>query len=181
MKNKIKQEVKITIEKYWEQEITKAQFEEQIKNILGQTEECYRIFIKEIIAAKDAEDLEYGLEILFSFEENNNMVDLVHTIILEPWHRAYEELIHNLQSRQCPSSIPIIKKAMQQKYPYLESYGTGTRQFINQSGHALASIGTPQALDTIVALSKSTDPIIKDEMLYRISRLNGKNDYQRNH
>jgi hypothetical protein len=181
MQNKVKQEVKITIDKYWDQEITKAQFKEQIQNILGQTEEYYRLFINEIIDAKDAEDLEYGLEILFFFEENNNMIDLIHTIILEPWHREYEELIHSLQNRKSPSSIPIIKEAMQQKYPYLESYGTGTRQFINQSGHALASIGTPQAIDTIVALSKSTDPVIKDEMLYRISRLEGKNDYHRNH
>ena len=74
-----------------------------------------------------------------------------------------------------------MKEAIQKKFKFLESYETGTRQFINQCGHALKSIGTDEAINVIKELAKSEDPIIKDEMLYRISQIEGRNDFHRNY
>lgn len=65
------------------------------------------------------------------------MLDIIHKLLLEPWHREYEELAHDLQRRKRPESVPFLKQAIQNKYEYLESYETGTRQLINQCGHAL--------------------------------------------
>jgi hypothetical protein len=171
--------IKEIIHKYWKKKITIHQFKEKISNIIGNRKKDIRNFIEEIIKHKNPDHLEYGLVILFAFEENNEMIDLINQLILEPWHRSYEELVHNLQRRKRTESIPFLKKAIQNKYEYLEVTGTGTRQFINQCGHALRSIGTQEALDIIRQLSQSKDPIIKDEMLYRISKIEGRNDYQR--
>jgi len=68
---------------------------------------------------------------------------------------------------------------MQQKFAFLEAYETGTRQFINQCGHALWSIGTEEAIQVIRDLSESRDAVLKDEMCYRLSRIEGRDDYQR--
>lgn len=173
--------IKETVKKYWRSQINRAEFIKRIKLEVGHEKEDVRNLIEQIIANRNVDDLEYGLTILTQMEENNDMLDLVHKIILEPWHGEYEELAQNLQMRKRPESIPILKEAMQRKYKFLESYETGTRQFINQCGHALKSIGTDEAIRTIRELSTSEDPILKDEMLYRISQIEGRNDYQRNH
>lgn len=84
-----------------------------------------------------------------------------------------------LQERKDPGSVPFIRTTMQQKYPYLEAYGTGTRQLINQCGWALYSIGTAEAIKAIRELSTSDDPVLRDEMCYRLSRIEGTH-YKRN-
>lgn len=173
-------QIKTIIHQYWKTEISKDEFVKKIQAKIGSKKEDFRNLFKQIIQSKNADDVPFGLAILYAVEENNDLIDLIHQLILEPWHSAYEELAHDLQSRKQPSSVPFLKEAMQKKYEYLESYGTGTRQFINQCGHALWSIGTEEAIATISALSQSDDPVIKDEMKYRLSQIEGKNDYQRN-
>jgi len=177
MNNKIESIVK----RYWKKEIDKEEFVRQIQLKIGNKKEDVENLFERIIRNRNADELEYGLVILYAIEENNDMIDIIHKLLLEPWHREYEELTHDLQKRKRPESIPFLKQAIQNKYEYLESYGTGTRQLINQCGHALKSIGTEEAINSIRELSKSDDPIIKDEMLYRVSRIERLNNYQRNH
>ena len=173
--------IKSIIKKYWNNEIDKEEFVRQVQFEIGIKKEDIKNLLEQIIENQNPDELEYGLVILYATEENNEMLDVIHKLILEPWHREYEELAHDIQRRKRPESIPFLKQAIQSKYDYLESYGTGTRQFINQCGHALKSIGTEEAINTIRELSKSEDPIIKDEMLYRISKIEGRSDYERNH
>ena len=130
-----------------------------------------RDIIEEVIISKNSEDVELGISLLWLVEKNNEFIDLIHRLILEPWHTKYEDLIHDLQSRKDNSSVPIIKKAIQQKYDFLESYETGTGQFISQCGYALFSIGTNDAIKVITDLSNSDNEMIKREMKYQLKRL----------
>lgn len=131
-----------------------------------------RALMNEIIKSKKGPDVEYGLTLLWLLEENNEFTDILHTLILEPWHSRYEDIIHALQVRKNPSSVPVIKIAIQQKFEHLEASGTGTGQFISQCGHALKSIGTEEAIETIKELSeKSEDPVIRTEMKYRLNKI----------
>lgn len=173
--------IKSAIKKYWKRELSKEAFLTIIQTEIGYGIADFRNYFAKIIQSRNANDLEYGLVILFAIEKDNNLTDLLNKLLLEPWHREYEELAHSLQGRKSPESIPFLKKAMQNKYEYLESYETGTRQFVNQCGHVLKSIGTDAAINVIKELSESDDPILKDEMLYRLSRIEGRNDYERNH
>lgn len=134
--------------------------------------EVGRKIIKDIIASKNSDDMEFCLLLHWVVDEDDDCIDLLHEILLEPWHTKYDEIIHNLQWRQHPSSVPTIKIAMQQKFPFLESYCTGMGQFINQCGHALQSIGTEEAIKTIKDLAENSEnPIIKIEMIYRLSKI----------
>ncbi|MEN2399912.1 hypothetical protein GKZ90_0009000 [Flavobacterium sp. MC2016-06] len=150
----------------------KEEFIKKLPFPIESKHEIGRKIIKDIIAAKNSDDMEFCLFFLWVIEEDNDMLDLLHQILLEPWHRKYDDIIHNLQWREHPSSVPVIKIAIQQKYDFLEAYSTGTGQFINQCGHALKSIGTKEAIDTIKDLAEnSEDPIIKIEMIYRLSKI----------
>ncbi len=130
-----------------------------------------REIIEGIIDSKNSEDVEHVMILLWQLEDGNEYIDLIHKLILEPWHSKYEDLIHDLQRRKENSSVIIIEKAIQQKYDYLESYETGTGQFISQCGYALFSIGTEDAIRTISYLSNSDNEIVKREMVYQLKRL----------
>lgn len=132
-----------------------------------------RKIMDEVIAFKKGEDVAQALTLLWLLEVDHEFTDLLHQLILESWHTRYEEIIHSLQERKDPSSVPVIREAIQKKYEYLESYGTGTAQFISQCGHALKSIGTPEALEVIKDLAEhSNDPLVKAAMRYRWEKIN---------
>jgi hypothetical protein len=150
------------------------------ENLKSENPKDLDIYFQELIKNKDADGVEDGLPLLFELK-NDKYIHLLHQLIMEQWHYRHEDIIHDIQSRKNPASIKFIKQAIQTKFTYLEAYETGTRQFINQCGHALASIGTDEAIELIIELSKSNDPILKDEMLYRISRIENRNDYNRNY
>ncbi|MEH0154083.1 hypothetical protein V6R21_08025 [Limibacter armeniacum] len=133
--------------------------------------ENLEILIDGVIESKDSEGVEFGLTLIWLLEENKEFTDLIHKIILQPWHSRYEDLIHDIQRRKENTSVPIIKEVIQQKFDFLESYETGTGQFISQCGYALFSIGTDDAINTITELSNSDNEMIKREMNYQLKRL----------
>lgn len=137
--------------------------------------------LSKILENKNADEVEDLMTHAYSYENDTEIIEIIHQLITEPWHRSYEEMAHYLQSKKKPASIEPLKIAMQNKYESLESYGTGTRQFINKCGHALSSIGTIEAINTIRKLTESDDPIIRDEMQYRLSRIENRNNYERNY
>jgi 2-polyprenyl-6-methoxyphenol hydroxylase-like FAD-dependent oxidoreductase len=130
---------------------------------------------------KNNSDLEDALTIFWVIDSNDDVLDILNELLLQNWHTRHEEIIHSIQKISSPKSIRYIKEAMQINFQYLEDYGTGLRQFINQCGHALLSIGTKEAIELIYELSESKNQILKDEMLYRINKMNGKDDYKRNY
>ena len=162
-------------------EISKDDFKTSLPKELFETTNYLKNIFLSIIEDKDAEKLENALILLWFTGQEKQQIDALNQLLLEDWHTKHEDIIHEIQKQKRPSSIPFIEKAIQNKYQYLISYGTGERQFINQCGHALWSINTEESINVIYRLSESSDVILKDEMLYRISKINGKNDYERNY
>ncbi|MGC4102856.1 hypothetical protein [Ferruginibacter sp.] len=178
----MKDVIKSKITAYYNRQISAAELRASLSEYYPERNNLVRNTFAELLESKDSKEVYYALDLLWIFEEKKDeYIDLLHTLLLEPWHSQYENLAHNLQYRKNPLSIPYLKAAMQKKYDSLESYGTGTRQFINQCGHALWSINTKEAIDTIRELSTAADPVLKDEMLYRLSRIEGRNDYERDY
>lgn len=164
--------------------INKSLTFEQLKKEIRKDAKNPELYVKglfeEIIEYKDYKCLETALYILWDLEKDQEFIDILHCLLLEDWHTQYENIIHDLQYKANPLSVPYIKKSMMKKYNFLESYGTGTRQFINQCGHTLVDIGTQEAIDVIYELANSQDPVLRDEMLYRIDSIEGKYEYERN-
>ncbi len=154
------------------QKITKEELISRLPFSIEKKSFEIRKIIEDIITNRKSDEVEYGLTLLWLLEDKNEFIDLIHILILEPWHTRYEDIIHDLQQRKEPSSVDVIKIAIQQKYDYLESYGTGTGQFISQCGHALRSIGTIEAIQTIKDLAEnSTDEDVRIAMKYRLDKI----------
>ena len=146
----------------------KISFDTSFQNFSG----LLRELLKEGYAVTCVDNLIFGGE---------SLLDIWHKLLLETWHTETESIVHIIQNIAHVSSTPIIKKAMHTSYPLLESYETGVRQFISQCGHTLWSINTMEAVVLIEDLTNSKNPIIQDEMQYRLNRIQGKNDYKRNY
>ena len=108
------------------QKITKEELLSRLPFSIEDKSRALRQMIHEIILSKNGSDVEYGLTLLWLLEENNEFTDLLHVLILEPWHSRYEDIIHSLQGRKDPTSVPIIKIAIQNKYEYFRNliYGS---------------------------------------------------------
>lgn len=177
----MKKEIKQIIQIYQKGNISKDEFKVEINKQLNDFHHDIEKIFLEIANTKNSDEVEDLLTILWAFDNPKEEIEILNKLLIAPWHKRHEDIIHAIQQIKNPESIPFIKKAIQQKFQYLIDYGTGERQFINQSGHALASIGTQEALDVIYELSKSTDFVLKDEMLYRISKITGKNNHPKNY
>ena len=129
---------------------------------------------------KDSDAVHNFIELVHVLGFDRFFLSHFHQLLLEPWHTKYEDVIHCIQAIADPSSVPVIEQAITHKFPFLESYETGTRQFINQCGHALWSINTDEAYELIEKLTQSNDPIIQDEMKYRNARIKDE-EYVRNY
>lgn len=164
-RNKIKEEMRVEIQEHFGDVNS-----ESLKKLCA-----------DAISEKDKEKVNCLVELSHAFHYSKYILSCWNQLLLEPWHQKYEDIIHIIQNIANPESIPFIEKAMQQKYDFLEFYGTGTGQFISQCGHALWSIDTKEAIDVVKRMSKSKDPLIKDIMLYRLSRIEAwETPHQRN-
>jgi len=167
--------------KYRLREVSKDDFMDSLPKELFENPDYLRNVFLSVIKEKNSDKLQNALVLLWFTGQEKEQIDILNQLLLEDWHTKYEEIIKEVQKQKNPNSIPFIKEAIQNKYEYLLSYDTGVRQFINQCGYALNSINTKDSIDVIYELSKSSNFILKDEMLYRVSKINGKNDYERNY
>lgn len=134
---------------------------------------------QEAIDEKSVTKVECLLDLSRHFYYTKYILNCWHLLLTENWHYKQEEIIHHIQGIASATSVPVIEKAIHTNYPILEDKGD-IRMFINQCGHALWSINTPESLALVKKLTHSTNPLIKDEMLYRLSRIENRNDYKRN-
>jgi hypothetical protein len=91
--------------------------------------------------------------------------------LLKVNHQDHEEIVRFLQRASDPYSIPFIKQAVHLK-PYLkyleyDDYGS----YYKKCFWALRAIGTKEAIAVIHEFAASDDPVIKDEAVYRLSRI----------
>lgn len=177
----MKEKIETLVKHYWAKTLTADALEFEYNRALKNKNLDETTFLDSVIENQDADSVGYLISIGKLVKNDQPFIDFMHRAILAPWHQSHEAIAHFLQAKEKPESVASLKQAMQKKFEYLESYGTGTRQFINQVGHALWSIGTDDAIAVIYELAESDDPLIRDEMLYRVSRIEGRDDYDRNY
>lgn len=173
--------IKNLVTQYWRKQISRETLVSKFYRILKNQDSSLEDFFESVIKNQETNTIKSIITIGYALEHEQQFIDFVHMAILEPWHNSHEEMAHFLQNKKQSKSIKFLKKAIQQKHDYLELSGTGTRQFINQCGHALWSIGTNEAIAVVRELTKSDDPIVSDEMCYRLSRIENRNNYERNY
>ena len=127
--------------------------------------------INSAIERQNNEDLDYALTLMYLVEDGMYFIDVMNNLLLEPNHCKHQEITRFLQDMKHPSSIEFIRKVLLTNYDYLEYTGSESRAISGWFSHALYQIGTKEAIDVIKEFSHSEDEGIREEMIYRLNKL----------
>jgi hypothetical protein len=156
-------------------EITTESFKEQFPLDL-QTSADFIIFeIKKALKSDEKEMLDHLVRLIYFCENKAPFTDILNELLIQPNHRSHQVATKLIQEIKSPSSIPFIKKVLETGFDYLQYTCSESEVIAKWFSHALASIGTEEAINCIRKFAQSTDEGIKKEMNYRLDKLKIKN------
>jgi len=92
-------------------------------------------------------------------------------LLLMPGHEHHQEAARLIQDEQLAHSLPYIRQMLESRFASLENSSSEPAAIAKWFSHALASIGTPDAIQMIREFAGSAHPDIAKEMAYRLKRL----------
>ena len=109
-----------------------------------------------------------------SIGEVEERARVLNLLLLMPGHQLHQEVAFEIQRTRSPSSVPFIRQRLEAGFADLDYTGSEPRTIAKWFSHALAKIGTPDAIAVIEEFSRSADVGIASEMSYRLDRLAGR-------
>lgn len=98
-------------------------------------------------------------------------LELLHELLHDDRHQRHQAVVRALQLRRDPTSVAELRRALQRGFDRLaytcSEHGVIAKWF----SHALADIGTPEAIAVLEAFAQSPDDQVAAEMRYRLGRL----------
>lgn len=120
------------------------------------------------IQKQDHELLEEVIELFWNFDPKNLIEEEFNQLLLTPNHYQHQYLTKYLQDvLRFESSVSVIDQILTQGFEYMNHYsedGVIAKWF----SHALMDIGTPEAIAVLKKHAESSNPEIREEMLYRL-------------
>jgi hypothetical protein len=98
--------------------------------------------------------------------------EVLNCLLVMSGHRLHQEVIRQIQLLRNPSSVPYIRKMLEDEFRMLEYTCSESAAIAKWFSHALADINTPESIALIREFAHSSDPGVADEMAYRLRRLN---------
>lgn len=127
--------------------------------------------LSEASANQDSDGIECALLLGFSFTMPDNIRDILHELVAEPWHTSHEDMIGILQNFAHASSIPYLVRAIQLKpslqYLDYDDYGSYYKKCL----WALHAIGTPAAFEAIKNCATASDSTLSEQAEYRLRKM----------
>jgi hypothetical protein len=127
--------------------------------------------VEKAIEANETEEIELAINLIWLSDNEAEFIDLLHKLLLNPNHRSHQYILKSLQDLKKPKSVTFIKKALETNFDYIPYTGSDSYGIAKWFSWALASIGTDEAIDLIKEYSHSEDEGIREEMLYRLKRI----------
>lgn len=109
-----------------------------------------------------------------SISEVEERARVLNLLLLMPGHRSHQEVTFEIQRTRSPSSVPFIRQRLQAGFADLDYTCSEPQTIAKWFSHALAKIGTPDAIAVIEEFSRSADVGVASEMRYRLDRLSGR-------
>ncbi len=133
------------------------------------SEEPVRLLMQ-ATAARDAAKVELALLLGFHFDALADAMDVANTLVVQDWHKSHEDLVGLLQRWRNPASVAPLAEALRLKpaLSYLEYDDYGS--FYKKCLHALAAIGTEEAISRIREFVTADDPILRELAKHRLER-----------
>jgi HEAT repeat protein len=163
---------KNTIKKYYNLEIDRDQFDRLFPADLLANQSFALSMIDAALVSKDQEELDLAIWFLLFFHKDKpESIDVLNELLVNPDHKMHQVITKRLQDLKSPSSIPYIRQVLEGGFDFLAYTGSESRAIAKWFSHALASIGTPEAIQLIEQFSHSEDEGVRDEMRYRLKKI----------
>ncbi|MCH7395987.1 hypothetical protein MMP66_17215 [Acinetobacter dispersus] len=124
----------------------------------------------------DADMLEFVADLAFKIENQVVRVSALNQLLLLDGHYQHQMITKELQNIAHPSSVVIIAKILEQGFKRFEYTASGDGVIAKWFSHALADIGTEEAIALIRHYAQSENKEIAQEMKYRLRRIADKQD-----
>ena len=124
----------------------------------------------------DADMLEFVADLAFKIENQEIRVSALNQLLLLDGHYQHQMITKELQDIAHPSSVAIIAKVLEQSFKRFEYTASGDGVIAKWFSHALADIGTEEAIALIRHYAQSENKEIAQEMKYRLRRIADKQD-----
>jgi len=122
--------------------------------------------IDEAVSEKNAELLEGALTVASLDGLNKRYTDIFCYLLKEKWHHSHEDLVMYLKDIKDPASVECVYNA---SFIYLD-YDDG-RSLQKKCIWALGAIDTPEAIQKLILLSQSEDPIVKENAVIQLKQM----------
>lgn len=96
---------------------------------------------------------------------------ILNTLLLIPGHSFHQEVAREIQQLGHPSSISIIDKILSDGFGIFEYTCSEDAVIAKWFSHALADIGTNEAIQVIQKYASSSNQGVANEMQYRLKRM----------
>lgn len=111
------------------------------------------------------------LQMSYFIEDEQIQAETLGNLLLMPGHDRHQEITRDMQDLGHPASIPYIGKMLETQYAFL-TYTCSEDQVITKwFSHALADIGTPEAIAMMCKFALSPNRGIARGMRYRLQRI----------
>jgi hypothetical protein len=156
-------------------EITTESFKEQFPIDLNYAVDFIISEIYKILKSNKKGELNNLIQLINFCENKAPLTYILNELLIEPNHKSHQFIAKLIQENKSPSSIPYIKAALESRFSYLQYTCSESEVIAKWFSHALASIGTEEAINCIKKFAQSSDEGIKKEMNYRLVKLKIKN------
>jgi hypothetical protein len=128
--------------------------------------------IEKAISKNDNESLQTLLEEFELVEMSAKFIPILNRLLLHKNHKKHQFITRCIQDLKSPTSISFIQKALETNFDYLQYTCSEEVVIAKWFSHALAKIGTKEAINLMKFYSKSENEGIKTEMMYRLNKIN---------
>ena len=123
------------------------------------------------IAANDWDTWQTLVGMACAIENQDTRATALNQLLLMPGHEFHQEVAFAIQCGAHPSSVSAIHKVLEQGFAMFTYTGSDDGVIAKWFSHALACIGTPEALAVIQQFSQSNNEEIAAEMNYRLGKI----------
>jgi hypothetical protein len=110
-------------------------------------------------------------DIACTISDSDVRAEALSKLLVMPGHGHHQEITREIQLARYAYSVPYIRQMLESRFIFLQYTCSEHGVIAKWFGHALADIGTTEALAMIEEFTRSDDPEIADEMKYRLERL----------
>jgi hypothetical protein len=127
--------------------------------------------LRQAILAADADRIYMLIDVALKLPDTEKAT-LLNEVLVIRGHRRHQEIVRHLQLLASPSSVPFLRQMLDEGIAHMvECSNSESGVVAKWFSHALFSIGTPEAIEVIRQFSAHSDEAVRQEMLYRLSKL----------